>query len=235
MPTVSPTRVLAVDDDRQILRALTSSLRGRGYDVATAPNGETALELLEADGVDVIVLDLGLPGIGGLEVLERLRTWTDAAVIVLTVREDQAEKVRALDAGADDYVTKPFAMEELLARVRAVRRRTATEETDRVLRFGDLVLDLPRSLVTVRGEPVHLTPTEYRLLETLATQPGKLLTLRMLLARVWGDRYGEESAGTLRVFIRQLRRKIGDEASAPRWIGTEAGLGYRWIAEPDRS
>jgi two-component system KDP operon response regulator KdpE len=229
---VSPAKILAIDDDPQILRALRAGLRGRGYDVLTAPNGETALELLEIGGIDGVILDLGLPGIDGMEVLERLRSWSEAPVIVLTVREDQAQKVRALDAGADDYVTKPFAMDELLARVRAVMRRAVGRETAPVRRFEDLELDLSRQLVLLRGERLHLTPTEYRLLEALATQPGRLMTHRLLLQRVWGSGYGEESEGTLRVFIRQLRRKLGDRAGAPTWIATEAGLGYRWVGEP---
>jgi two-component system KDP operon response regulator KdpE len=229
---VSAGRVLVVDDDPQILRAVRTSLRARGYDVMTAPNGETALEILTGQAADIVLLDLGLPGIGGLEVLKRARTWTNLPVIVLTVIESQAAKVAALDAGADDYLTKPFAMEELLARMRAVARRAAPAESAPILRFGELEIDLAREYVHLRGEQVRMTPTEYRLLETMATRPGKLLTHAWLLQRVWGPGYSTESH-YLRVFVRQLRKKLGDDPTRPRWIVTEPGLGYRWGAEPD--
>ena len=224
--------VLVVDDDAQILRALRTSLRARGYSVRTAPNGETALEALARDRFDLVVLDLGLPGIDGHEVIRRLRTWSDVPVIVLSVREGQDQKVSALDAGADDYVTKPFAIDELLARMRALRRRAATEGARPALRFGDLELDLARRAVKRGGELVHLTPTEYRLLEAMATRPGKLLTHGWLLAKVWGPVYAEE-AHYVRVYVQQLRRKLGDDPARPRFILTESGLGYRWKPEPD--
>jgi len=159
-------KVLAVDDEPQILRALRASLAARGHDVSTAPNGETALDVLATSDVDLVVLDLGLPGIDGLEVIKRLRTWSQVPVIVLTVRDAQSDKVAALDAGADDYVTKPFAMDELLARTRAVlRRRSPTESQPPVIEAGDLQIDLSRHLVTRGGKEVHLTPTEFALLE----------------------------------------------------------------------
>jgi two-component system KDP operon response regulator KdpE len=226
-------RVLVVDDDPQILRAVRTSLRARGYEVSTAGNGETALEVLAVSGVDLVILDLGLPGIDGREVIERLRTWSDVPVIVLSVREWQEEKIRALDAGADDYMTKPFAMEELLARMRSVGRRTAADARDSTLTFGDLDIDLAKQLVRTGDTPVRLTPTEYRLLESLATNPGKLLTHRWLLQKVWGPAYADEHH-YVRVFVRQLRRKLGDDPAAPRFIVTEPGLGYRWKAEPER-
>jgi two-component system KDP operon response regulator KdpE len=231
---VTGLRVLVVDDDPQILRAVRTSLRARGYEVTTAGNGETALEVLASAGLDLVILDLGLPGIDGREVIERLRTWSDVPVIVLSVREWQVEKIRALDAGADDYMTKPFAMEELLARMRAVGRRTAGEARDSILTFGELRFDLARQLVTVGDASVRLTPTEYRLLEAMAINPGKLLTHRWLLQKVWGPAYAEEHH-YLRVFVRQLRKKLGDDPAAPRFIVTEPGLGYRWKAEPDPS
>jgi two-component system KDP operon response regulator KdpE len=231
---VGGQRVLVIDDDPQILRAVRTSLQARSYEVTTAGNGETALELLSQDPCDLVVLDLGLPGIDGHEVIRRVRAWSEVPIIVLTVRESQHDKVVALDHGADDYVTKPFAMPELLARMRAVTRRSATERRPSVLRFGDLEIDLGRQLVKRAGSAVRLTPTEYRLLETLATSPGKLLLHRWLLQRVWGPSYGEESH-YLRVFIRQLRKKLGDEPASPRFIVTEPGLGYRWKAEPDGS
>ena len=229
---MSAGRVLVVDDDPQILRAVRTSLHARDYEVATAPNGETALDLLASDVADIVLLDLGLPGIGGLEVLKRARAWTNVPVIVLTVVEAQADKIAALDAGADDYLTKPFAMEELLARMRAVARRAAATESTPVLTFGPLAIDLARELVKLDGEAVRLTPTEYRLLEAMATRPGKLLTHSWLLQRVWGPGYSTESH-YLRVFVRQLRKKLGDDPTRPRWVATEPGVGYRWISEPD--
>jgi len=225
-------RVLVVDDDPQILRAVRTSLRARGFDVHTAPNGETALEALSEEGAELVILDLGLPGLDGQEVLGRLRSWSDVPVIVLTVRDAQSEKVAALDAGADDYIVKPFAMEELLARMRAVRRRVSAGASEAVLRFAELEVDLARQAVRLNGELVHLTPTEYRLLETLVTHPGKLLTHGWLLQRVWGPRYGDESH-YLRVYVQQLRRKLRDDPGRPRFIITEPGLGYRWMPEPE--
>jgi len=209
-----------------------TSLGARGYEVSTASNGETAIDLLAGSPVDLVILDLGLPGMDGHEVIRRVRTWSDVPVIVLSVRETQEEKILALDAGADDYVTKPFAMEELLARMRAVRRRARGEKVPPVLRFGELEIDLGRQLVRLGGEPLRLTPTEYRLLEAMAANPGRLLTHRWLLQKVWGPGYGEESH-YLRVFVRQLRRKLRDDPGRPRFIITEPGLGYRWRAEPD--
>lgn len=228
-----PASVLVVDDDAQILRALRTSLRAGGYDVATASNGETALDVLASTTPELVILDLGLPGIGGREVIERLRTWSDVPVIVLSVRDAHGDKVAALDAGADDYVTKPFAIEELLARMRAVRRRAVPEQAPALLAFGDLEVDLARRAVRHRGELVHLTATEYRLLEAMATNPGKLLTHGWLLHRVWGPGYGTESH-YVRVYVRQLRRKLRDDPARPRFILTEPGLGYRWKPEPDR-
>jgi two-component system, OmpR family, KDP operon response regulator KdpE len=224
--------VLAVDDDEQILRALRTSLKGRGYDVRTASNGETALDILRDEKVDVVLLDLGLPGIDGHEVIRQARAWRDVPIIVLTVRDSQEHKVTALDAGADDYVTKPFAIEELLARIRAVGRRASGEPPRAVLSFGELEIDLAREAVKLSGELLHLTPTEYRLLEAMATHPGKLLTHSWLLHQVWGPRYADESH-YVRVYVRQLRRKLGDDPAAPRYIVTESGLGYRWKPEPE--
>jgi two-component system KDP operon response regulator KdpE len=225
-------RVLVVDDDQQMLRAVKNALTARGYEVMTAPNGETALSLAADEELDLLLLDLGLPGIEGDEVIRRLRAWSELPVIVISVRDSQDEKVAALDAGADDFVTKPFGMKELLARMRAVRRRSVPEqEAVPVLRFDTLEIDLLKKLVKLDGDPVHLTPTEYRLLESMATNPGKLLTHQWLLRQVWGHEYGSESH-YLRIYVKQLRGKLGDTPSSPRWITTEPGLGYRWIAEP---
>ena len=220
--------ILAVDDEPQILRALRTSLTARGHDVVTAPNGETALELLAANEADLVVLDLGLPGIDGVEVIRRLRSWSSVPVIVLSVRDAQADKVAALDAGADDYVTKPFAMDELLARMRAVLRRTGAAEAEQpVVRIGDLEVDLARKLVSRADRSVHLTPTEFALLELLVANPGKLLTHRFLLQKVWGDAYRDESH-YLRVYVANLRKKLEQDPSSPSLILTEPGVGYRW-------
>jgi two-component system, OmpR family, KDP operon response regulator KdpE len=224
-------KILAVDDEPQILRALRASLAARGHEVLTAPNGETALDTLATTEVDLVVLDLGLPGIDGLEVIRRLRSWSQVPVIVLSVREAQADKIAALDAGADDFVTKPFAMDELLARTRAVLRRIGpgTPESP-VVRAGDLEVDLSHRAVTRAGEPVHLTPTEYALLELLVANPGKLLTHRFLLGKVWGDGYQDQS-NYLRVYVAGLRKKLEEDPTAPVRILTEPGVGYRWAAE----
>jgi two-component system KDP operon response regulator KdpE len=225
------TRVLVVDDEPQIARALRVALSARGYDVDTAGNGETALEVQASRPADVIVLDLGLPGIDGIEVTRRLRSWSQVPIVVLSVRDGQADKVAALDAGADDYLTKPFGMDELQARIRAALRRSPAIPTGpSTLRFGPIDIDLTKRLVRKDGRPLHLTPTEYQLLEALVTNPGKLLTHRWLLSRVWGGAYGEESH-YVRVYVAQLRRKLEEEASRPRWILTEPGLGYRWADE----
>lgn len=227
------TRILVVDDAPQIRRALGVGLRGHGHHVVAVGNGASALEALAAGDMDVVILDLGLPDMDGVDVLQRLRTWADVPVIVLSVRAGQQDKIRALDSGADDYVEKPFAMGELLARIRAVLRRAGAEPAEALLRFGELEIDLARSLVLIGGERIRLTPTEYRLLEAMATNPGKLLTHEWLLKRVWGPGYGRESE-YLRVYVRQLRRKLGDDPTGPRFIATEPGVGYRWLMEPLR-
>lgn len=227
-------QVLVVDDDPQMLRAVSNALRARDYSVLTASDGESALDLLAEDQVDLVLLDLGLPGLDGHAVIERLRSWSQTPIIVLSVKEAQDEKVTALDAGADDYVTKPFATKELLARMRAVLRRAATNHVEEsVLRFDGLEIDLARQLVALQGEAIHLTPTEYRLLEAMATNPGKLMTHRLLLQKVWGPGYGTES-NYLRLYVRQLRQKLADDPAQPKWITTEPGLGYRWLPEPAR-
>jgi two-component system KDP operon response regulator KdpE len=226
-------RILIVDDDPQIQRAVRTNLQARGNDVLTAPNGETALDILQTDSVDLVLLDLSLPGLDGQEVIRRLRSWSQVPVVVLSVREQQSEKVRALEAGADDYVTKPFGVHELLARVAAVLRRAgAGREGRAVLSFGGLEVDLARERVKLDGDTIHLTPTQHRLLEAMVTNPGKLLTHRWLLGKVWGPAYQTES-DYLRTFVRQLRQKLRDDPAAPRFIQTEPGLGYRWMPEPD--
>lgn len=223
--------VLVVDDDRQMLRAVTNALRARGYVVITAADGETALKMAAEDQPDLVLLDLGLPNLDGHEVITRLRGWSDVPVIILSVSDGQDEKAAALDAGADDYVTKPFGTKELLARMGAVLRRANPGKPEPVLSFDELEIDLGRQLIKLDGEPIHLTPTEYRLLEAMATSPGKLLTHGWLLEKVWGPGYGTESH-YLRLYVRQLRQKLHDDPARPRWITTEPGVGYRWLPEP---
>lgn len=226
------TRVLVVDDEPQIRRALRTSLEAHGYEVATAGTGEEGVLAAAETAPELVLLDLGLPDLDGTEVIARVRSFSDVPVIVLSVRDRQADKVAALDAGADDYVTKPFGVEELLARLRAALRRTRGDEPGAaVLDFTDLQIDLSKRLVTRDGERVHLTKTEYALLEAMATNPGKLLTHQWLLRKVWGVGYAQESH-YLRVYVRALRKKLGDAAAAPELILTEPGVGYRWIAEP---
>jgi two-component system KDP operon response regulator KdpE len=225
------TLVLVVDDEPQIRRALRTSLEAHGYQVATVGTGEEGVVGVAEQGPDLVLLDLGLPDLDGTDVLRRIRGFSDVPVIVVSVREDQSDKVAALDAGADDYVTKPFGMEELLARGRAAMRRKQPEEPAvPVQRFGGLEVDLGRRLVSRDGEPIHLTPTEYGLLEAFVTNPGKLLTHQWLLRKVWGQGYGTETT-YLRTYVRALRKKLGDDAQAPDLIVTEPGVGYRWVAE----
>jgi len=226
------TRVLVVDDEPPIVRAVAANLRVRGYEVLTAASGEAALAAVETHQPDCVVLDLGLPGVDGLEVLRRLRTWTEIPVVVLTAIDGERDKVTALDLGADDYVTKPFGVAELMARIRAALRRARPAGADRprVVQAGDVAIDLDAKLVTRAGVPVRLTPIEYRLVETLATNAGRLCTHRFLLERVWGPGYGDESQ-YLRVYMANLRKKLDDPA-APQLLLTEPGMGYRLVV-PD--
>jgi two-component system, OmpR family, KDP operon response regulator KdpE len=224
-------KVLVVDDEPQIRRALRTSLEAHGHQVTVVGTGEEGVVGAADEQPDLVLLDLGLPDMDGTEVIRRIRGFSDVPVIVLSVRESQSDKVAALDAGADDYVTKPFGMEELLARTRAALRRAGPDEPSApILRYGSLEVDLARRLVTLEGEPLHLTPTEYSLLEALVTNPGKLLTHQWLLRRVWGQGYGTETT-YLRTYVRALRKKLEDDASSPALIVTEPGVGYRWIAE----
>ncbi len=227
MPTV-----FVVDDEPQIVRALRVGLSASGYEVRSAGNGETALEMMVTDPPDVVLLDLGLPGIDGVEVVKRLRGWSAVPVIVLSVRERQTDKVAALDAGADDYLTKPFGMDELLARIRVALRRAGLPgaTAGAIVRAGDVEIDLTKQLVKRGGAAVHLTPTEYALLEAMATNPGKLLTHRWLMERSAGAATGGASQ-YVRVYVAQLRRKLEADPANPRWILTEPGLGYRFAEE----
>jgi two-component system KDP operon response regulator KdpE len=222
--------ILLIEDDPALRRALRTSLRSRDFEVLESATGEDAIVIAADRRPDVVLLDLGLPDLDGIDVLRRLRVFSEVPVIVLTARDDQSEKERSLDAGADDYVTKPFDTEELLARIRAALRRVPSAAAlPAVLHVDDLEIDLARRLVTRAGEPVHLTRTELMLLEQLVRNPGKLLTQEYLLHEVWGSSYGTES-NYLRVYVAQLRKKLGDDATRPRLIRTEPGIGYRWIA-----
>jgi two-component system KDP operon response regulator KdpE len=221
------TRVLAVDDEPPILRALAANLRVRGYEVDLAPDGETALQLAARHQPDAVILDLGLPGISGLEVINGLRGWTETPIIVLSAREAQADKVAALDAGADDYVTKPFGMDELLARLRAALRRSTPTPAEPVVETPDFTADLAAKKVRSAAGEVRLTPTEWHIVEVLIRNEGKLVTSRRLLQEVWGPQYGEE-ANYLRVHLAHIRRKLEPNPSRPRYFITEPGMGYRF-------
>ena len=229
-------RVLVVDDEPQILRALRINLRARSYDVSVAATGPEALDVAAKHPPDLVVLDLGLPGLDGLDVIKGLRGWTAVPIIVLSGRADSTDKVEALDAGADDYVTKPFSMDELLARMRATSRRAKTGDDLPQVRLGSLIVDLAAKRVS-RDDPgsggdIRLTPTEWHLLEVLLRHPGKLLTRRQLLTEVWGPGYAD-ATGNLRLYMTQLRRKLEPDPARPRWLITEPGMGYRYQPGPD--
>jgi two-component system KDP operon response regulator KdpE len=221
------TRVLVVDDEPQFLRALQTNLRGAGYEVTIATTAEEALTSAGLHPPEAIILDLLLPDGRGTEVARELRRWTDAPIILVSAVGDEAEKIAALDAGADDYVTKPFAIGELLARLRAALRR-AGPTTEPTLYVDELELDLEKRAVTMRGRRVHLTPHEFDLLRVLAQNEGKLLTHKMILREVWGPAYQAESS-YLHVFVSQLRRKLEEDPARPRYIVTEPGAGYRLV------
>ncbi|MDN5858478.1 MAG: response regulator [Pseudonocardia sp.] len=223
------TSVLVVDDDTQILRALRINLTARGYQVLTAADGTTALRAAAARRPDVVVLDLGLPDLDGTEVITGLRGWTNVPIIVLSARNGSTDKVRALDRGADDYVTKPFGVDELLARLRAAVRRAAAPAGDDepLIEAGELRIDLGSKIVERSGSAVHLTPTEWGILELLVRNHGRLVTRRQLLQEVWGPGERKETS-YLRVYLAQLRRKLEPEPAHPRHLITEAGMGYRF-------
>jgi two-component system, OmpR family, KDP operon response regulator KdpE len=229
---VSGARILVVDDEPQILRALTTNLRGAGYAVETAATVEEALSATASFRPDAIILDLLLPDGSGTDVLRELRTWSPVPVIVLSAVGEEAEKVAALDAGADDYVTKPFGLDELLARLRAAMRR-GSPSGEPVLEVGEIRVDLEKRAVTVAGKPVQLTPHEFDLLRLLAQNEGKLLTHRTILREVWGPAYQVESH-YLHVYVSQLRRKLEPEPARPRYLLTEPGAGYRLVDPASR-
>jgi two-component system, OmpR family, KDP operon response regulator KdpE len=244
------TRVLVVDDEPQILRALRINLRVRDYEVHVAATGSEALQMAGRYPPDLVILDLGLPDLDGVQVIQGLRGWTKAPIIVLSGRTDSTDKVEALDAGADDYVTKPFGVEELLARMRAAVRRTGTAENLPKIQLGHVIVDLAAKRVTRQPtvpaegsgddadgsaappEDIRLTPTEWHLLEVLLRNPGKLLTRNQLLTEVWGPGYAD-ATGNLRLYMAQLRRKLEPDSARPRWLITEPGMGYRYQPSPD--
>jgi two-component system KDP operon response regulator KdpE len=222
------TRILIVDDEPQLLRALGTNLKARGYEVDLAPTGEAALVLAARRHPDLVVIDLGLPGIDGVDVIRGLRGWSSVPILVLSVRETERAKVEALDAGADDYVTKPFGMDELLARMRAALRRAAPGEEEATVETADFVVDLTSKRVTRNGTEVRLTPTEWHIVELLVRNPGKLVSQRQLLQEVWGPQY-EKETNYLRVFLAQIRKKLEPDPARPRYFLTEARMGYRFV------
>jgi len=225
-------RILVVDDERAIRRFLRASLSTHGYTVLEAANGSEALAIAAEQRPDIIFLDLGLPDMDGIQVTQQLREWTDIPIIILSVRDRESDKIQALDAGADDYLTKPFGMGELMARVRGVLRRSLQSGTgEPVFTAGSLEVDLARRLVTKEGQEISLTPTEYEILKILVQNAGKVLTHQHIILKVWGGGYAEE-AHLLRVNISNLRRKIEADPSRPELIITEPGVGYRLRVQP---
>ena len=229
-------RILIADDDQQILRALRILLGARGYEVITAQTGAEALSSAVEHHPDLVMLDLGMPELNGIEVIEGLRGWSSVPILVVSGRTGSADKVDALDAGADDYVTKPFAADELLARIRALTRRQSSSSDEPAVRFGDITVDLAAHQVlkrTADGEsPVRLTPTEWAILEVLLRNPRRLVTRQSLLTQVWGPQYTNDT-GYLRLYLAQLRKKLEPVPSAPRYLLTEAGMGYRFSPDPE--
>ncbi len=222
------TRVLVVDDEPQIVRALQINLKARGYEVHLAGTGTAALKVAAQNPPELVILDLGLPDFDGVDVIRGLRGWTEAPILVLSGRTDSTDKVEALDAGADDYVTKPFGIDELLARMRAVLRRSNISQDQPVVNVGGAVVDLAAKRVTLEsGEDIRLTPTEWHLLEVLVRHPGKLMSQRQLLTEVWGPGY-ETASGNLRFYMGQLRRKLEPDPARPKHLLTEPGMGYRF-------
>jgi two-component system KDP operon response regulator KdpE len=224
-------KILVADDDPQLVRALRITLTAHGYDVVAAPDGAAAVALAAQSHPDIVLLDLGMPRLNGVQVIEALRGWTAAPIIVVSGRTGSADKVEALDAGADDYVTKPFQVDELLARLRALSRRAGTGPEEPAVSFGDVTIDLAAKSVTRAGQRVHLTPTEWRMLEFLARNPGVLVTRQNLLKDIWASDQVSDS-GYLRLYMSQLRKKLEVDPSHPRHLLTESGMGYRLVLEP---
>jgi two-component system KDP operon response regulator KdpE len=232
-PAAPPARILVIDDEPQIRRFLEISLRSQGYAVEEAATGRQGLERLATRGADLVVLDLGLPDLDGHEVLSELRGWSHVPVIVLSVRASESEKVRALDGGANDYVTKPFGIQEFMARVRGLlRERGAAADSPPVFDDGRLRVDLARRTVTLQGEPLRLTRKEYAVLAMLVRHAGRVVTQRQLLSELWGPQHVEDTH-YLRIVVGKIRGKLGDSHARPRYLQTEPGVGYRFVGEPD--
>ncbi|SDG47319.1 response regulator [Microbacterium pygmaeum] len=223
-------KVLIADDDPQLVRALRITLAAHGYDVVAAPDGAAAITLAAKEHPDIVLLDLGMPHLDGIQVIHALRGWTSAPILVVSGRTGSADKVDALDAGADDYVTKPFQIDELLARLRALSRRSGASVGDASVTFGDIAIDLSAKSVTRAGERVHLTPTEWRMLEFLARNPGALVTRQSLLKEIWASEQVSDS-GYLRLYMSQLRKKLEVDPANPRHLLTESGMGYRLVLD----
>ncbi len=230
---MTTARILVVDDEPPILRALTANLRARGYQPDSAPTGEDALRLAAKHHPDAVILDLGLPGMSGIDVIHGLRGWSHVPIIILSARGAERDKVAALDAGADDYVTKPFGMDELFARLRAALRRVAPAEEAAIISTPDFVVDLAAKTVTRNGDEIALTPTEWGIVEVLVRNPDKLVTQRQLLQEVWGPDYGEET-NYLRVHMAHIRRKLEPEQGHPRYFLTAPAMGYRFHPPTDQ-
>jgi two-component system KDP operon response regulator KdpE len=224
-------KVLVADDDPQLVRALRITLSAHGYDVIAAPDGAAAIALAATERPDIVMVDLGMPRLDGMQVIEALRGWTTAPIIVVSGRTGSADKVDALDAGADDFVTKPFQIDELLARLRALSRRAPASDDQPVVSFGDVRVDLSARSVTRDGVLVHLTPTEWQILEVLVRHPGALVTRQALLKEIWGTEQVTDT-GYLRLYLSQLRKKLEADPSRPAHLLTESGMGYRLVIDP---
>ncbi|MBP3966830.1 response regulator [Paenibacillus lignilyticus] len=231
MTTTTGARILIIDDEPQIRKLLQVSLQAHHFDIHTAATGEDGVYQASIIHPDLIVLDLGLPDISGMEVLRRVREWSRIPVIVLTAKDREDDKIAALDSGADDYVTKPFGMGELLARIRVALRHAAKSADEPVLQFGRLMIDLAQRVVELDGNRVKLTPTEYDLLKVLASSAGKVITQRQLLQQVWGGHHHETDSHYLRIYIGHLRKKLEEDPTRPVFIETEPGIGYRFLLQ----
>lgn len=230
-PSDKGAKILVIDDEAQIRKLLRVTLQAHRFEVHEAVDGEGGIAGASMVHPDLIVLDLGLPDMSGMDVLRRIREWSGTPIIVLTAKDREEDKIAALDEGADDYVTKPFGMGELVARIRVALRHVAKSTSEPVLQFGDLMIDLAQRSVELRGERVKLTPTEYDLLKILASNAGKVITQRQLLQQVWGSHYGEAETHYLRVYVGHLRKKLEEDSTRPRYIMTEPGIGYRFLTQ----
>ncbi|QOS82173.1 response regulator [Paenibacillus sp. JNUCC31] len=231
MTSPQGARILVVDDEPQIRKLLKVTLQAHQFEIYECADGEEAVVQASIVHPDLIVLDLGLPGMSGMDVLQRIREWSHVPVIVLTAKDREEDKIAVLDGGADDYVTKPFGMGELVARIRVALRHVAKTTDEPVLRFGPLTIDLAQRQVDLDGSPVKLTPTEYEMLKVLATHAGKIITQRQLLQQVWGGHHHESDSHYLRVYVGHLRKKLQEDPTRPRFIQTEPGIGYRFLLQ----